>query len=149
MKKDLLGTLSIRTGGGTKDHPARDIFAGAKRRDRAEPRRAKAASSKKRRARASAPGGNGTNGDGALAGLKRTDRRVFESLLKLTRGRRDKTCVVDRTEMSGLADVSERAVWNSYERLIEAGLIERLGYDYSNPDVTKRGTKIKVLYRPS
>jgi hypothetical protein len=41
--------------------------------------------------------------------------------------------------------ISKRQVQISTKRLIEAGLLERVGYDFGNPDRTKRGTIYRLL----
>jgi hypothetical protein len=46
-----------------------------------------------------------------------------------------------------VCSISERQVQISTRRLIEAGLLERVGYDLSNPNRTKRGTIYKVVTR--
>lgn len=76
--------------------------------------------------------------------LKSTDQAVFKYLAEQTQ-RSGETCIASIPSIASACDISERQVQISTRRLIEAGLIARIGYDFSNPDRLKRGTIYKVL----
>jgi hypothetical protein len=77
--------------------------------------------------------------------LKRTDRAVLKYLDEITKvGGRD-TCTASIPKIASVCKISKRQVQIITKRLIQAGLIERVGYDFGNPDRTKRGTIYKLL----
>ena len=77
--------------------------------------------------------------------LKPSDRVVLKYLDKLTLDSDGETCTVSIPKIASACDISERQVQISTKRLINAGLLQRIGYDFSNPDREKRGTIYKVL----
>jgi DNA-binding Lrp family transcriptional regulator len=77
--------------------------------------------------------------------LRRSDQAVLKYLDELTRRGDGETCTASIPEIAGACSISERQVQISTRRLIEAGLLERVGYDLSNADRAKRGTVYKVL----
>jgi predicted transcriptional regulator len=79
--------------------------------------------------------------------LRSTDQNVLECLIELTLKNDGETCTVSIPKIASACNISERQVQISTRRLIDAGLIERVGYDFSNPDRGKRGTVYKVLIR--
>jgi DNA-binding Lrp family transcriptional regulator len=81
--------------------------------------------------------------------LKRTDKAVLKYLDEITQPSDGRTCTVSIPKIANACKISERQVQISTKRLIEAGLIERLGYDFGNPDRTQRGTIYKLLIRQS
>jgi hypothetical protein len=84
---------------------------------------------------------------GTLDSLTQSDIAVLNYLDKLAReGRRD-ACTASIPRMADACGISERQVQISVKRLIDAELIERLGYDFSNANRAKRGTIYKVLLR--
>lgn len=76
--------------------------------------------------------------------LKASDRAVLRHLLERARAGNGETCTISIPRIASACDISERQVQISTRRLIEARLIERLGYDFSNPDRSKRGTLYRV-----
>lgn len=84
--------------------------------------------------------------DDITAGLRRADRAVLRYLDEQTREDED-TCTASIPKIADACEISERQVQISAKRLIKAGLLERLGYDLSNPDRAKRGTMYRVLVR--
>ena len=84
--------------------------------------------------------------DGCSQGaLKRTDKAVLKYLDEMTRAGNGKICIVSIPKIASACEISRRQVQISTKRLIEAGLIARLGYDFSNPDRAQRGTIYKPL----
>jgi DNA-binding Lrp family transcriptional regulator len=79
--------------------------------------------------------------------LMPSDQAVLEYLNELTRRGGVETCTASIPEIAGACSISVRQVQISTKRLIEAGLLERIGYDLSNADRTKRGTIYKVVTR--
>lgn len=77
--------------------------------------------------------------------LKLTDQAVLKYLLELTRAAVSKTCTVSIPKIASVCGISERQVQISTKRLIEAGIIKRVGYDFSNPVRSRRGTIYKIL----
>lgn len=75
----------------------------------------------------------------------RTDRAVLQYLKKRAQGSNDGICKTSIPKIAVACDISERQVQISTTRLIRAGLIERMGYDFSNPDTSKRGTVYRIL----
>lgn len=76
--------------------------------------------------------------------LKSSDRAVLRHLLERVQAGNGETCTVSIPRIASACDISERQVQISTRRLIDARLIERLGYDFSNPDRSKRGTVYRV-----
>jgi DNA-binding MarR family transcriptional regulator len=79
--------------------------------------------------------------------LKRTDKAVLKYLDEMTQPSDGETCRASIPKIASACKISKRQVQISTKRLIEAGLIERLGYDFGNPDRTQRGTIYKLLIR--
>jgi DNA-binding Lrp family transcriptional regulator len=79
--------------------------------------------------------------------LKRTDKAVLKYLDEMTRPSDGETCIASIPKIASACKISKRQVQISTKRLIEAGLIERVGYDFGNPDRTQRGTIYKLLIR--
>lgn len=77
--------------------------------------------------------------------LKPSDHAVFKYLNKLTLDKGRDTCTASISKIASICDLSERQVQISTKRLISAGLLERIGYDFGNPKRDKRGTIYKVL----
>lgn len=84
-------------------------------------------------------------GGPSFASLKTTDRAVLKHLQKLARAGDENTCTVSIPKISSACGISQRQVQISTNRLIKGGLLRREGYDFSNPDRTKRGTVYKLL----
>jgi hypothetical protein len=85
-----------------------------------------------------------TLGD-AYANLKPSDKAVLKYLNNLILSNDRETCTASIPKIANMCDLSERQVQISTKRLISAGLLERIGYDFSNPVREKRGTIYKVL----
>lgn len=83
---------------------------------------------------------------GNYSALKSSDRAVLKHLLERVRAGNGETCTVSIPRIASACDISERQVQISTRRLIDARLIERLGYDFSNPDRSKRGTVYRVQH---
>jgi hypothetical protein len=81
-----------------------------------------------------------------LARLKRTDRAVLLYLDQL-RGEGN-TCTAGHNAIAYAAEVSPRQVQTCIVRLIEEGLLERIGYDFGNPDRSQRGSIYRLLIAP-
>jgi DNA-binding Lrp family transcriptional regulator len=81
--------------------------------------------------------------------LKSTDKAVLKYLYELTQDSGSETCKVSIPKIASECCISERQVQISTRRLIEAKIIERVGYDFSNPIRSKRGTIYKVLNHAS
>lgn len=77
--------------------------------------------------------------------LKRTDSAVLGYLERMARRNRSSICTCSIPKIAGACDISTRQVQISVGRLIAAHLVERMGYDLSNPEMGKRGTIYKVL----
>lgn len=77
--------------------------------------------------------------------LKHTDVAVLKYLDELIRVGGEETCTISIPKIADACDISERQVQICTGRLIKAGLIERIGYDLSNTDRTKRGTIYRRL----
>jgi DNA-binding Lrp family transcriptional regulator len=80
--------------------------------------------------------------------LRRSDQAVLKYFNESTRRGGRETCTASIPEIASACSISERQVQISTRRLIEAGLVERVGYDLSNADRSKRGTVYKLLSRP-
>jgi DNA-binding Lrp family transcriptional regulator len=83
---------------------------------------------------------------GIYPALKSSDRAVLRHLLERARAGNGDTCTASIPRIANACDISERQVQISTRRLIDARLIERLGYDFSNPDRSKRGTVYRVQH---
>jgi predicted transcriptional regulator len=79
--------------------------------------------------------------------LKRTDKAVLKYRDEITQPSNGEICKASIPQIASACKISKRQVQISTKRLIEAGLIERLGYDFGNPDRTQRGTIYKLLIR--
>ena len=91
-----------------------------------------------------------TQGCGSQRGdspLRRTDRAVLGYLGRMARCNDGSTCTAGIRKIADACEISERQVQTSTGRLIRAGMIERVGYDFGNPDRSKRGTVYRVLRR--
>jgi ABC-type iron transport system FetAB ATPase subunit len=69
------------------------------------------------------------------------------SYLDQSRGEGD-TCTAGHNAIARAAEVSPRQVPICIDRLISEGLIERVGYDFGNPDRSHRGSIYRVLIAP-
>lgn len=87
--------------------------------------------------------------EAAYERLIETDRRVFDYLEELCRSSRSDRCVCSYKRIHESCGVSFRTAQNSADRLTEAGLIERAGYDLGNLDKEKRGTTFILRFRPA
>ena len=152
--------IEFDTGGELDDfHPARQLFSADVRKDARKGTRSggskaappkgrspsKIAGVEKLKAKASA-----RVGGGVIASLSKGDRKVIEYLDELKRKNRRKLpeggdCVASIPEIAEACDLSPRQVQNCTHRLIQAGLLRRIAYDFSNPDLDARGTIFKVL----
>lgn len=77
--------------------------------------------------------------------LKRTDSAVLKYLHEITPEGDGATCKASIPKIANACSISERQVQICTNRLIKAGLIERIGYDLGNADRLKRGTIYKLL----
>jgi DNA-binding Lrp family transcriptional regulator len=84
-------------------------------------------------------------GEDVHAKLKPSDQVVLKYLDELTMNNDGETCTASIPKIASTCDISERQVQISTKRLIDAGLLKRIGYDFSNPDREKRGTVFKVI----
>lgn len=139
--------IGSRRGAGTS-HPASTFFKpgkaggngavadGIKRRPAAKKAGGKANVAKRgRRAEVEGP-----SGIYAALGLPDTDARVLQFLDTLRRSEDGGTsCTVGIPRIAEGSGVSPRQVQISVDRLIEAGYFKRAGYDFGNPDRSKRG----------
>lgn len=78
-----------------------------------------------------------------IAGLKRSDQAVLSYLDQL-RGDGD-ICTAGHNAIARAAEVSPRQVQICIDRLIKENLLERVGYDFGNPDRSHRGSIYRVL----
>jgi hypothetical protein len=78
--------------------------------------------------------------------LKHSDQAVLRYLDGLARRGEGEICTASIPQIASACDISERQVQISTRRLINARLLRRVGYDFSNPDRMKRGTIYKVRY---
>lgn len=81
--------------------------------------------------------------------LKRTDKAVLTYLKELAQLSDTETCFTSNPKIASACDISTRQVQISIQRLIAAGYINRVGYDFINPDRAKRGTTYKTLTSPT
>lgn len=77
--------------------------------------------------------------------LSPADKKVLRYLGELIRSSGEETCTASIPRIAEACDISKRQVQLSAKRLIGAKLLERIGYDFSNPDRSKRGTVYGVL----
>jgi predicted transcriptional regulator len=77
--------------------------------------------------------------------LKLTDQAVLIYLEELAKD--NDTCTASIPKIASACNISQRQVQISAGRLITLGLIKRVGYDFGNPDQSKRGTVYKILRR--
>lgn len=91
--------------------------------------------------------GRELRGEYINASLKSTDQAVLKYLRELARITDGETCTASIIKVATACDISERQVQISTRRLINAGLLQRVAYDFSNSDRSKRGTVYKVLMR--
>ena len=82
-----------------------------------------------------------------LTTLTESDLIVLEYLDRLMRKSGGEACTASIPKIAVACGISERQVQISTTRLIGARLLKRLGYDFGNPDKTKRGSIYKVLIR--
>lgn len=82
-----------------------------------------------------------------LDALTQSDLAVLNYLDKLAREGGGDACTASIPRMADACGISERQVQISAKRLIDAELIKRVGYDFSNPDRSKRGTVYRVLHK--
>lgn len=80
-----------------------------------------------------------------LDALTQSDLAVLNYLNKLAHEGGGGACTASIPKMADACGISERQVQISAKRLIEAELIKRVGYDFSNSDRSKRGTVYRVL----
>lgn len=129
-----------------EDHPARRIFSGAKGRSAASKKSGATRSASKSGRRKKVSRVITVEASGikqAYAASKRSDRDVYDYLKGKQAG--GKAVVAGIPEIASSAGVSARQVQISIGRLIQVGLLERLGYDFGNADLSKRGTIYKVI----
>jgi hypothetical protein len=86
-------------------------------------------------------------GNDILATLTESDITVLRYLDKLMRNSGGEACTASIPKIALACAISERQVQISTSRLIEAKLLSRVGYDFGNPNKTKRGSIYKVLSR--
>lgn len=146
-RKDLKLSIGSRRTGGAR-HPASVFFekekaggngagaGGIKRAPAAKKAGGKARTVKRgRRSEVEAP-----SGIYAALGLPDTDARVLQFLDTMRRAEDGGTsCTVGIPRIAEGSGVSPRQVQISVDRLIEAGYFKRAGYDFGNPDRSKRG----------
>lgn len=77
--------------------------------------------------------------------LKPTDHAVLSFLEELIQASGSDTCTASIPSIAAACNISPRQVQISTGRLIEAGFISRIGYDFGNAVRSKRGTKYKLL----
>jgi hypothetical protein len=78
------------------------------------------------------------------SGLRYSDKAVFKYLCELIEGGDGNICTASIPKIAIACDISERQVQISAGRLIKARLIKRVGYVFSNPDRSRRGTIYKL-----
>lgn len=79
--------------------------------------------------------------------LRPTDQTVLKYLSELTLNGGGECCTASIPKIASACCISERQVQISTKRLIDVELLERIGYDFSNPDRSKRGSIYKVLLK--
>lgn len=141
--------LELETEGTAEsDHPASRMFSNQvqrapKTRARSAKQRPAPKSSKKVITAKRAPT------PGSYNALKPTDKAVIDFLKELRdenrRATGENTCKASIPDISDACNISERQVQISTQRLIKAKLLQRVGYDFGNPDKAQRGTIYEVL----
>jgi hypothetical protein len=159
--------IEFDTGGELDErHPAHQLFSASKkagtRGGKGDAKRKKDAGKKPHPAKKRSPGkisraekpksskAGARAENGVMASLSKGDRKVIEYLDELKRKNRrklpeDGDCVASLPEIAEACDISTRQVQNCTQRLIAAGLLRRVGYDFSNSNRDARGTIFKVL----
>lgn len=149
MSRRLDLTLDDETGG--EEHVVSSILDSATKKGagkaRSSKKAAKKAAKKSGAGRARRPG---KEQELAAWKLKKTDQRVLKHLQEMKAASRKNPpegghCVASIPEIAEACYISPRQVQISTGRLIEAGMLERVGYDFANPDRKSRGTIYKVL----
>lgn len=84
-------------------------------------------------------------GKDILATLTESDLTVLSYLNKLMKNSGGEACTASIPKIALACAISERQVQISTTRLIKSKLLSRVGYDFGNPDKTKRGSIYKVL----
>lgn len=80
-----------------------------------------------------------------LARLKSTDRAAPSHLDELRQAGGGDICTASIPTIADACNVSLRQVQISTGRLVKAGLLRRIGYDFGNVVRSHRGTKYKLL----
>jgi hypothetical protein len=80
-----------------------------------------------------------------LRTLKPSDQAVFRYLAELQRAGNEETCTSGIPTIAAACNISARQVQISARRLIKAGLLNRVGYDFGNIIRARRGTIYRVL----
>ncbi|HEX8137571.1 MAG TPA: helix-turn-helix domain-containing protein [Pyrinomonadaceae bacterium] len=80
-----------------------------------------------------------------VAKLRSTDLAVLSHLHGLRNAEGGSTCKASIPDIARACGISQRQVQISASRLIEAGLLERSGYDFGNIKRRERGTIYRVL----
>ena len=148
-------SITIPSDGEADDSTAKEMFGSAKR--GATGRAAlpsatavktvrRSASGEKSAARKGRAQRNGHGEGNAYDSLLPTDQRVFDYLDALPRERGSGSVVASIPDIHEACAISLRQVQISTDRLCQAGLIERAGYDFGNPVRKKRGTHFKILH---
>lgn len=83
--------------------------------------------------------------DKAFTSVKRSDLSVWRYLANIAQA--GDTCTASIPSIAGACNISQRQVQISLGRLINSGVIKRIGYDLGNPDRAKRGTVFRILKR--
>lgn len=82
-----------------------------------------------------------------LDALTQSDLAVLNYLDKSARDGGGDVCTASIPRMADACGISERQVQISAKKLMDAELIKRIDYDFSNSDRSKRGTVYKVLFK--
>jgi hypothetical protein len=77
--------------------------------------------------------------------LTSSDRLVLTYLNEQALAANSEYCTASIPRIARACNISPRQVQISTGRLIGAGLLKRVGYDFSNSDRTRRGTVYKVI----
>ena len=142
--------LEIKIGGDDAqerddDHPAHRIFAAAKKGAASTKAGANGGARKTARVATSKKAKSGAS----LPKLSKSDKKVLGELSRLRDENTERLeggadCVASIPEIAEACSISPRQVQESTKRLIAAGLIKRVAYDFGNSDRGKRGTLFKV-----
>jgi|ERR1051326_2743738 hypothetical protein len=84
-------------------------------------------------------------GKDIFAALTESDLIVLSYLNKLMKNSGGEACTASIPKIAIACAISERQVQISTARLSKSKLLRRVGYDFGNPDKTKRGSIYKVL----